>query len=664
MTFWRLQATASSKTQSTAKVWKVAKSGAMNSAEHNVQPTFIPPALQEPLRTFMLPHLSPQVILALRRACQTTQLMVDHDTAQLWSAIALRLGVPQQHLPKDPPDVHAVHAALHQQAAIVSRIRRWDASIASPHADLLRMFNSNIQLKLNWLWHADVTEGLSCRYLVVQDGIPDGVPCYDSETESGSWEVSFPASGSAPYPQMAVVELTSREAAVMYQRAGLQRQFHCNCCHAFDVQGEAHLICGAYASSQGRVTHRLRMFRLEIMTLYGPYGEDDDDYFAWPMHVNEYDPDPELLNPEPDWQQDITWQTEAESASVAGCGSFLAWQTDRCSLTIFDMTSCNEAASMSYDAAALRGSDISSLQWSSSGEFLAIGFESPAWAQLILVEKHSWQQIACHEYGKGLCLLWGPTKPSLAILHGNTAEAPEDLLKNSAHADGANCRWDLEGRYLVVLGPSPCTYDIGSAIIFDTMTEKQSSAKVWKEAKYGVMTSAEQDGSPTFGLPALQEPLSTFMFPYLTPQSLLALRQACQTTQRVIDHDHAQLWSALALRQGVAHQRLPKDPLDVYAVYAALHQQSAHVARVRHWDASITSPNPSLLAVVNSSIQLKLTWLWHADVTKGKCCRPSCRYLVVQDGIPNSVPYYDSDSESGSSAFQPRGQPHTPKWQL
>ncbi|KAK9822261.1 hypothetical protein WJX74_000441 [Apatococcus lobatus] len=165
------------------------------------------------------------------------------------------------------------------------------------------------------------------------------------------------------------------------------------------------------------------MFRLDNMALYGPDGARSDEYFGLPFDINEYDVDPELFNTNPDWQQDITWQTEAESASVAGHSSLLAWQIDRCSLTVFDMTSCNEVAYIIYNAAALHGSDISSLQWSSCGEILAIGLEHPARAQLILVEKHSWQQIACHEYGKGLCLLWGPTKPSLAILHGNTAEA-------------------------------------------------------------------------------------------------------------------------------------------------------------------------------------------------------------------------------------------------
>lgn len=169
----------------------------MDASNQHVLTGLTQPELQQPLRTFMLPHLAPQALLALRQACQATQQCVDNDTVELWSNIALRLGVPLQQVP-DPWDTQAVHAALNQQAALVSRVRCWDASSASPHGDLLNLFCSTVQLKLSWVGQCFV-KGDS-RYLVVHDGIADNVPCYNSETESGRWEITFPSTAASPHP--------------------------------------------------------------------------------------------------------------------------------------------------------------------------------------------------------------------------------------------------------------------------------------------------------------------------------------------------------------------------------------------------------------------------------------------------------------------------------
>ncbi|KAK9862447.1 hypothetical protein WJX84_004013 [Apatococcus fuscideae] len=82
--------------------------------------------LQQPLRSYMLPHLSPQSLTALRQACQTTQILVDDHTAKMWTRHALRLGIPPQLLPRDSSNAHAVYTLLHQRATLISRIRHWE----------------------------------------------------------------------------------------------------------------------------------------------------------------------------------------------------------------------------------------------------------------------------------------------------------------------------------------------------------------------------------------------------------------------------------------------------------------------------------------------------------------------------------------------------------
>ena len=106
------------------------------------------PTLQQPLRTFMLPLLAPRALLALRQACSAAQQLVDETTADVWAAVAMRFGIHHQQLPTGPWYVHGVHAALHQQAALASRIRRWDASPVQQHHGLLDALSSGVQLRL------------------------------------------------------------------------------------------------------------------------------------------------------------------------------------------------------------------------------------------------------------------------------------------------------------------------------------------------------------------------------------------------------------------------------------------------------------------------------------------------------------------------------------
>ena len=139
----------------------------------------------------------------------------------------MRLGVPHQHLRTFPLNVLCVHAALHQQAAVVSRVRRWDASCTSPHAKLLQGFQSP-QPKLTWAWHAeangDINRFSSSQYLIVEDGSADDTSCYDSEPESGDCDFREALTPS-PYSKIAVVEISTGEAAVVNQHAGMPGRF-------------------------------------------------------------------------------------------------------------------------------------------------------------------------------------------------------------------------------------------------------------------------------------------------------------------------------------------------------------------------------------------------------------------------------------------------------
>ena len=407
----------------------------MTADSQHAPATLMHPSLQQPLSTFMLLHLPPQVLLALRQTCQTTQRLVDHDTSDLWSTIAMGLGVPRQQLLMDPWNAHAMHAALHRKAATISRVRRWDASWTQPHKDLLKGFESPcIKAKLNWVWHVDASEDEatipSCQYLVVQDGSAVGCPSYASDTESGRWEVTFSAR-SALQPQVAVVEVPSGEAAIIHQSAATHEQLQSNCCHAFQILGEAHLPCGACGSFQGLLTNRLRMYKLDIMALYGAHEEDSADYFAVLRQEQEENCPLDYLLPEPDWQQELTWQAEAADASVAGHGSQVAVQTGRCSFVVMDLTLRIKLVDRNCDEDASADSDIIGLQWSSSGDLLAVQCANACHAQLILMETCRWQRIACCKYGTDFSIVWAPTKPSLAIIDGNTAQVrPKQLLQS------------------------------------------------------------------------------------------------------------------------------------------------------------------------------------------------------------------------------------------
>ena len=386
------------------------------------------PTLQQPLRTFMLPCLAPRALLALRQACNATQQLVDESGADLWTAIAMRLGIPYPQLPACPWDVQAVHALLHEKAALVSRVHCWEASPVELPTDLLDSFLSHLQYKLTWVWqdhHQETATGrartLSCQFLLVQDGTYEGSPCYSSDTESGLWEVTFPATASAPStPFVVVIEVPSGETDVICEPAGQQVKFRSNCCHAFNIDGDAHVLLGADSSSQDQLTNRIGVYELGLMGLMGPLPELQTEYWL---------ADPEFIFPDADWQCQKTWQTEAEGASVAGHGSLLAWQTGRCSLTVIDMSSFTEVAHVSLKAVALPDSDLEALQWSSSGDHLAVQCQTAARAQLIVLATCSWQPIACREFGTRLSSLWAPTEPSLAIHDGNHIEVRHSNVK-------------------------------------------------------------------------------------------------------------------------------------------------------------------------------------------------------------------------------------------
>ena len=323
----------------------------------------------------------------------------------------------------------SVRAALNQHAALVSRIRHWDPPPIELHMGLLEMMDSTVQLKLSWVWHADGGQETStsqagtssCQFLLVQDGIRDRIPCYESDSEEGSWEITWPAKASAPAtPSLVVVKIPSGEADVICLPAG---EFCSNCCHAFQLRGRAHVLCGANSSSQDQLTNRIGVYSLGDLWLLSPGPESNMTTFEWVEFFHWPDADnPDPMYVEPEWQRQETWQTGAKSASVAGHGSLVAWQTGRCRLTVIDMSSYTEVAHVSLDAVALPDSDIDGLQWSSSGDHLAIQCRNADRAQLMLVETCSWQHVACREYGTGLSIHWAPSKPSLAILDGSQVE--------------------------------------------------------------------------------------------------------------------------------------------------------------------------------------------------------------------------------------------------
>ena len=242
---------------------------------------------------------------------------------------------------------------------------------------------------------------------MVQDGINEDTPCYDSETESGRWEISFPATASGPTsPLVVVTQVPSGRATVICEPAGQQVKYRSNCCHAFDLNGCPHVLCGAYNKSKDQLTNRIGVYSLGSLNLLstGPKEPSTMCSEYWPADAG-------CNYPEPAWQRHVTWQTRADSASVACHGSLLAWQTGRCSLTVIDMTNFTEVVNMRLDAVALPNSDIDELQWSSCGDFLAVQCWIAERAQLILIETCSWQHIACREYGTWLSLFWAPSKP-------------------------------------------------------------------------------------------------------------------------------------------------------------------------------------------------------------------------------------------------------------
>ena len=230
------------------------------------------------------------------------------------------------------------------------------------------------------------------------------------------------------------MDLNSGDAAVVLYSGSPCGQFHSNCFHAFSSDGEAHILCGASSNVQGRLTNRLHLYSLADMYLYSADGSYDEYQFDQVTHRdNDTKSLEESAVPAPDWQQEVTWQTESDHACMAGHGTLVAWQTSGCSFSVVDLGSHVEVVQISCEGTASSpDSVITGLQWSSSGEHLALQLENAAdgRAQLILMEAESWQQIVCCEYGAGFSMVWAPNKPSLAILDDRSVEVrPTSMVR-------------------------------------------------------------------------------------------------------------------------------------------------------------------------------------------------------------------------------------------
>ena len=156
------------------------------------------------------------------------------------------------------------------------------------------------------------------------------------------------------------------------------------------------------------------------MGVYGTNGAQNDGYFQFMANGQDWDTRSEFLHPEPARQQEFTWQTEAKGASMAVHGSLVAVQASERSLVVTHFISDVDVVRVECDAFA--ESNISGLQWSSAGGYLAVQCVSADQAQLMLMETYGWQRIACHVYGRGVPVLWAPTKPYLAVLDGNNIQ--------------------------------------------------------------------------------------------------------------------------------------------------------------------------------------------------------------------------------------------------
>ncbi|KAK9836588.1 hypothetical protein WJX74_003789 [Apatococcus lobatus] len=336
--------------------------------------------LQQPLRSYMLPHLSPQSLTALRQACQTTQILVDDHTAKMWTRHALRLGIPPQLLPRDSSNAHAVYTLLHQRATLISRIRHWEPTSTAGNFDTF--------------------------------------PCYDSESDSGQWEMEFRAKTDDAITELAIMDTSSAQAGFIHEHDG----FLSNCRSAYEEGGQTYILWGASKHMDGCLTNRINVYNPHQLGQLAPH---DERYVDMSMGLEGSQSHGPWTNHMPSWQHETSWETASETASASGHGSLVAGQSGRSTFAVIDLITHATVAEIPCIEDESSAGDIVSLQWSSSGNHIAVQVGSLRNAQLIIYETGSWQRIACHEHPSACSLTWAPAKDALAILHGTTAQVLE-----------------------------------------------------------------------------------------------------------------------------------------------------------------------------------------------------------------------------------------------
>ena len=232
------------------------------------------------------------------------------------------------------------------------------------------------------------------------------------------------------------------EAAVAPYSASPRGQFHSNCFHAFIIHGDAYIVCGAYSSLQDQLTNRMHLYSLEDMVWYSADGSDDEYLFGQVTYNGQWcngqwctDSGAEAVResaiPEPDWQQEMTWPTESGHACMASHGSLVARQTSEHSSSVVDLVSHAELVHLSFEeSASSPDSVITGLQWSSSGDLLALQYADVAsgCAQLMLMETERWQRMASCDYSPGFSIARAPNKPTLGVNNGMIVEVRPELM--------------------------------------------------------------------------------------------------------------------------------------------------------------------------------------------------------------------------------------------
>lgn len=389
----------------------------MRSSGHETGASLTHTILQQPLRTYVLPLLSPRSLAALRHVCQTTQHLVYDTTAELWSCHALRLGVPHQLLPDKSPSAPAVYAALRERAVLMSCILHWETSATVSYPGLLKAFACEIKPKLSWIWHSPTKARVpQCSLLQIYARNSANFPSYDSQSDSGMWEAAFMAQDDHSTSQLAVLDASSGQIGFIYGHDG----FCDTCTHLYEHEGQTYLLCGAGKQADGCLTNRVNAYSPHELSTLGP---DDEGYLTRRMWGED---GMQLVQPSaqpmPAWQQERSWQSDVEQASVSAHGSVIAWQTERSTFAVVHLITHDVVAELQCNEVADRDSNIVNLQWSSSGNHMAVQVATATKAQLILWDTGIWQKIAYYEYSSAFSLAWAPARALLAILHDMTVQ--------------------------------------------------------------------------------------------------------------------------------------------------------------------------------------------------------------------------------------------------